>query len=141
MTFKHALVLAVALACCFGCSSKPAAVAELAAAPASLLELGDLLRSAAGANGRPPTGPSDLDAKQHLFPQAYKAVKNGDVVVLWGAPPKGEGAIEKGEGNDIIAYEKNVPTEGGWVLLSAGSVKKMSAADFNAAPKAGKPSR
>ena len=42
-------------------------------------------------------------------------------------------------GNEaVVAYEKNAPTQGGYVLLSAGTVKKVSAAEFASAPKAGK---
>jgi hypothetical protein len=37
-----------------------------------------------------------------------------------------------------LAYEKATPTDGGYVLLSAGTVKKMTAAEFDTAPKAGK---
>jgi hypothetical protein len=71
-----------------------------------------------------------------MFPKAYESVKSGEVIVLWGTSPKGEGDV----GNDevVLAYEKKVPTEGGYVLMSAGTVKKMTAAELNSAPKAGK---
>ena len=39
---------------------------------------------------------------------------------------------------EIVAHEKNAPAEGGYVLLQDGSVKTMTAAEFAAAPKAGK---
>jgi hypothetical protein len=38
----------------------------------------------------------------------------------------------------VVAYQKGVPTDGGFVLLSAGTVKKMTADEFSTAPKAGK---
>jgi hypothetical protein len=60
-------------------------------------------------------------------------VKSGEVVVLWGAALKGEGAV--GQDEAVVAYEKGVPTDGGYVLLSAGTVQKMNAAEFAAAPK------
>ena len=44
----------------------------------------------------------------------------------------------RAKGEAVVAYEKQVPTDGGYVLLSAGSVKKMTAEEFAAAPKAGK---
>jgi hypothetical protein len=109
------------------------------AAPPVLNELHELLIAAGRAKGRPPAQLSDLDSKKTLYPRAYEAVKNGDIVVLWGAPPKGEGSIEQGGTQEIVAYEKNVPTQGGWALFSAGAVKIMTSAEFNSAPKAGKP--
>ena len=45
---------------------------------------------------------------------------------------------ETGKNEAVVAYEKDAPTNGGYVLLSAGSVKKMTASEFAAAPKAGK---
>jgi hypothetical protein len=71
-----------------------------------------------------------------MFPRAYEAVKSGEVVILWGASLKGEGDVGRDE--VVVAYVKSVPTDGGHVLLSAGTVKKMTAAEFAAAPKAGK---
>jgi len=50
-----------------------------------------------------------------------------------GTPPKGEGDV--GNNEVVLAYEKKVPTEGGYVLMSAGTVMKMSAAEFTSAPK------
>jgi hypothetical protein len=135
--------VAVAVTCftLVGCSSKSGGdIGDVKGAPVSLTELADLLH-AGGTNGRPPTQLSDLDRRKSMFPRGYEAVKNGDVVVLWGTPPKGEGEIEKGGSEDVVAYEKVVPTEGGYVLYSGGTIKKMTAAEFAAAPKSGKPSR
>jgi hypothetical protein len=50
-------------------------------------------------------------------------------VVLYGTPVGG---------SNVLAYQKGVPTQGGFVLLSDGTIRPMSAADFQAAPKAGK---
>jgi hypothetical protein len=127
----------VAVSIVAGCSSHRAEVGDAAGAPVSLVELNDLLHIGAG-NGRPATKLSDLDREKGKFPRGYEAAKNGDVVVLWAAKPKGEGEIEKGADQDIVAYEKNVPTEGGYVLFSGGTIKKMTPSEFNAAPKAGK---
>lgn len=98
--------------------------------------MNDLLHAAADRAGRPPTKVADLNRYQNMYAHGYEAVKSGKVVVVWSQPLKGEGDIAKG-GETIAAYEKDVPTEGGYVLMSAGSVKKMSASEFNAAlPKA-----
>ncbi|HEV8061879.1 MAG TPA: hypothetical protein VGP68_18515 [Gemmataceae bacterium] len=99
-------------------------------------ELGELFHAAASKVGHAPTKLADLGTARGMFPKAYESVKSGEVIVLWGTSPKGEGDV----GNDevVLAYEKKVPTEGGYVLMSAGTVKKMTAAELNSAPKAGK---
>jgi hypothetical protein len=101
-----------------------------------LQEVNDLLRASEGVNNRPPSRLADLEKHQNMFPRGFAAVKSGDVVVLWGAKTRGEG--DSGKDEAVVAYEKTVPTDGGYVLLSAGTVKKMTPADFTSAPKAGK---
>jgi hypothetical protein len=126
--------LAAGLALLSGCSrSRPPAEAQ---PTVTMLQDVDALLRASGGVNRVPNGLGDLGRRQSMFPRGYEAVKSGDVIVLWGSPLKGEGDAGKAEA--IIAYEKNVPDSGGYVLLSAGTVKKMSADEFRAAPKAGK---
>ena len=38
-------------------------------------------------------------------------------------------------GGEVLAYENDAPNTGGYVLLTSGEVKKMSASEFKAAPK------
>ena len=126
--------LAVGLALLAGCSkSRQSGGGEPAA---SVLQDVDSLIRAAGPGNRVPAGLADLGRRQAMFPKGYEAVKSGDVVVLWGTPLKGEG--DAGKEETVVAYEKSVPNSGGYVLLSAGTVKKMSADEFRSAPKAGK---
>jgi hypothetical protein len=132
-TLLRCLATATALGVLAGCSSRPQGAA-VAPEVTLLQDVNDLLR-AAGTSGRLPAKVADLDRYKTMFPRGYEAVKTGNVVVFWGAPFQGEGDVGKNE--VVVAYEKNVPAEGGHVLLSAGSVKKMTAAEFNAAPKAG----
>jgi len=112
-----------------GCSSRPPA--EVAPALTTLQDVDGLLRAAAGTTNRVPPRLADLDKHQETFPRGYAAVKSGDIVVLWGSPLKGEG--EGSSSDPVVAYEKDVPTAGGYVLLAGTTVKKMSASDFNAA--------
>jgi hypothetical protein len=129
------MALALGFGLLAGCSShqpKGATEAEFG----ELQEVNDLLHAAAGEANRVPKGLADLSRQRSMYPRGYEAVKSGNVVVLWGAPLKGEGDAGKDEA--IIAYYKGVPTDGGFVLLSAGTVKKMTAAEFSSAPKAGK---
>src|SRR5579871_5111901 len=122
-----AIVLCLGL---FGGCTSTRRQKEVAPERMDLTELNELLHTASSA-GRGPTKLADLEKHSKMFPKAYNAVKNGDIIVVWNTPVKGEGDVGKGE--TVIAYEKNVPTEGGYVLLSAGTVKQMSAADFAAA--------
>jgi uncharacterized coiled-coil protein SlyX len=132
---RYALIVA-GLGLLAGCSSRTGG-GESAGQAVVLQEVNDLLHAAAGTTNRLPARLADVPGRlQQLYPRAYEAVKSGAVVVLWGAPLKGEEDVGKDEA--VVAYDKTVPTEGGYVLLSAGSLKKMSAAEFNAAPKAGK---
>lgn len=133
-TLLRCLATAAALGLLAGCSGRPSGAA-VAPEVTLLQDVNDLLR-AAGTSGRLPAKQADLDRHKNMFPRGYETVKAGSVVVYWGAPFQGEGDVGKNEA--VVAYEKNVPTEGGHVLLSAGSVKKMTAAEFTAAPKAGK---
>ena len=128
------LAVAGGLALVAGCSSGTGGGGgTAAAAPPAFQELSDLLH-AAGAE-HPPASLADLNRYKGKFLRGYEAVKSGEIVVLWGTPVKGEGEVGKDE--QVIAYEKDVPTNGGYVLMSAGTIKKMSASEFNAAPKAG----
>ncbi len=135
MTFVRCLAVAFGLGLLAGCSSQNTGV--VADAEVTVLqEVNDLLHASAGTSNRVPANVAALHRHENLYPRAAAALKSGDVVVLWGAQLKGEGQV--GQGEAVVAYEKKVPTEGGYVLLSAGTVKKMTAAEFNAAPKAGK---
>ncbi|HZY90375.1 MAG TPA: hypothetical protein VFE78_36475 [Gemmataceae bacterium] len=130
---RYALIVA-GLGLLAGCSSRPAG--EAPGQALVLQDVNDLLHATAGTTGRVPARLADMTPRvQSLYPRGYEAVKSGAVVVLWGAPLKGEG--EAGKDEAVVAYEKAVPADGGYVLLSAGTVKKMSAAEFTAAPKAG----
>src|SRR5262245_3169881 len=118
------------LALVTGCSSSGPGKGEQAPQEGILQEVADLLRAGTQPNGRGPTKLSDLDRVQSAYSRAYQAVKSGSVVVLWGAGIKGEG--EGATGGDVVAHEKDVPTNGGFVLLTSGQVKKMTAAEFEA---------
>jgi hypothetical protein len=66
------------------------------------------------------------------MPTALERIKQGDFLVVWGVGR----STAPGAGNQILVYEKKAPTEGGAVLLRDGTVKQMTATEFNAAPKA-----
>jgi hypothetical protein len=60
-------------------------------------------------------------------------LKSGELVVQRGAPisPQGEAT------SAVLAYPRTAPEQGGLVLLQDGwTIKKMTADEFKAAPKA-----
>jgi hypothetical protein len=127
--FVAATIAAIGLS---GCGGAPKG-GEMGQAPAELREVNDLLRQVGAASGKAPGKMSDLDKAKDNFVMGHAAVKSGKVVVIWNTRFAGEGDVGK---NEIpVAYEKDVPTAGGFVLLSAGSIKKMSADEFKAAKK------
>ena len=77
---------------------------------------------------KPPQQLSELANKDHekLHPNAVRALKNGEVIVVWGTPVGG---------TEILAYEKDAPQNGGMVVLANGIVKNMSAAAVQAVVK------
>ena len=78
---------------------------------------------------RPPGQQQDLKPYARGFPAASTALQKGEIVVRWGA--------NHGKGTGVLAYEKDTPTSGGWVLLQDYKIVQMTAAEFAAAPKAG----
>ena len=123
----RAFLLACILLLPVGCSSKQ----EAAPQQVNLLrEVDGMLRMA---NGRKISKGPEFTNLETNFPLGAAAVKSGDIVVLWGVKM----ASEDGSGatGEVVAYEKVVPTAGGYVLLQNGQVKKMTTAEFEAAPK------
>jgi hypothetical protein len=85
--------------------------------------------------GRPPAGAADLQKYVSEFPEVTQALQNGDIVVYWNVRVPGD-LIQQGSSNTVLAYEKDVPSKGGMVALGDGSVREMTAAEFQTAPKA-----
>lgn len=131
------IVLALAFSVVVGCSG-PGGQSSITADASILYEVADLMRAATQPNGKGPAKLANFNSMQSKLPRGYQAVKSGDVVVVWGVAVMGEGEGENASGGDVAAYEKDVPTAGGNVLLTSGEIKQMTAAEFAAAPKAGK---
>ena len=96
-----------------------------------LEEVKQMLETVAADRQKPPSRMADLEAVEPMLPRTAIDIRKGDLVYLWGA------SLTQG-GTAVVAYEKKAPTEGGWVLLQDGTVKQMSASEFQAAPKASK---
>ena len=79
-----------------------------------------------------PRKPEDFSDYVDSMPTACERIKQGDYVVAWGVGR----STAPGAADQILVYEKKAPTDGGAVLLRDGTVKQMTAAEFNAAAKA-----
>jgi hypothetical protein len=84
---------------------------------------------------RGPAKAEDLAKYYENDAQVTALLKNGDVVVYWGATLQ---KMTQGSSNTVLGYEKATPTSGGLVLMGDGSTRTMSAEEFAKAPKAGK---
>ncbi len=102
-----------------------------------LREVGELLSLHAGQFQRGPTKASDLARYEQGYPLGYQAVASGDIIVVWGAIMPGEG--EQTGSDVIVAYERETPTNGGFVLLQNRHICRLTAAEFASARKFGKP--
>jgi len=130
------LTLGSALGFLHGCGSQPVATppeerADVARREA-LMELNDLLQlRETDTGGKPATRAADLAKYDKLYAVAWPKVKDGHIIVLFGAPLDKEGS------DKVLAYEKAVPESGGYVMMQDGTtIKKMTAEEFKAAPKA-----
>jgi hypothetical protein len=83
--------------------------------------------------GKPPANLEDLATYFDKGGTVLQAMKEGKYVFLYGV---GLQAMPMGSANTVLAYEKDVPTRGGQVVMADGSVKDMTAKEFEAAPKA-----
>src|SRR5262249_37650621 len=129
---RIAILAVIVMIGAFGCSSSvpPVEQQELVIS-SGLAEVAGLLRDYSAETGRAPSRLADLAKNEPLYPRGFLAIKIGEVIVLWGAkmPLEGNG------GTEIIAYEKKVQNEGGGVLQTNGQIKRMTAAEFQSAPR------
>jgi hypothetical protein len=132
-----------------GCSGPASTKEQLAVADEeSLKQIGLLLGACARANRRTPASAEEfekdlraMDFKARGFPDmteeveaTLRAVRSGRYVILWGANlSKCEG--ENG-GNVVVAYQKDVPQQGGPVLLCNGFTQTVTPEKFKKLPQA-----
>lgn len=121
-----------------GCGSGPAPEA-MVIENQSLADVGEAYRVTTIANGRPPRKIDELLTAEGVGGNGLGLVRTGEILVRLDAtlPSTGE---EPGDGSspEVLAYYKSVPESGGYVLMLDRSIKKMTAAEFASAPKAGK---
>ena len=123
-----------------GCgSSKPPGVPDLPNSTLALNEVGEMYRVYEVQNKKAPTKSQDFRNLNSVFPLGFSHLNRGDVVAQWGVTlsdlSEGGGGGESGD--EVLAYEKLVPEQGGQVLMKNRTVKTMTPEEFKAAPKAG----
>lgn len=112
-----------------GCGGPTAGTVADEPVRGELSEVYELFRLHQTEKGRPPRRLADLDRYAPGMDLGYSALQAGRVTPVWGA-----GADEAS--TEVLACEKKVPADGGWVLLRNGTVKQMTAEEYKAAPKA-----
>lgn len=134
-TTRSIATLAIVVALAAGCS-KPEEPYTGPTPRELLVELSDVYSSAQLMLQHPPAKLADLAAgKRAGAGRAIPAAERGDLVVDWGKPFRSP-ADKNPRPPGILAYDKNAPKHGGWVLLQDGTVTEMSPSAFAAAPKA-----
>jgi hypothetical protein len=112
-----------------GCSSS-SAVPETRS-QLSIGQIGQLFHFLQKGQKPPPTGPDDIIPLQRQLPAAVDSIISKDVLVFWGV-----GLSDSAEAaSTVLAYQKDVPEQGGEVLMQNGTAKKMTADEFKAATK------
>lgn len=134
----HRLMLAVGLATlaagCGGPANVPPSQDHME--QTSLNDVGELYRVYSVEKKKPPTRLADFAPFEMMNPTGYLALKDGSVVAQLGAAmPDLEEGPSKGTSPEVLAYQKQVPEQGGYVLMLDRTVKKMTAEEFKAAPK------
>jgi hypothetical protein len=125
-------VLVFLLAALTGCGTPTAKPGYTPPVEDKLREVWAMYKAHVDARKRPPARLADLDPYEPANLNGYADLRDGGLVILWGGAVPSAGA-----GARVLAYEKDAPQQGGYVLFQDGTVKHLSAAEFQAAPKAG----
>jgi hypothetical protein len=110
------------------CSKKDSATPEQNFRTSELEQIGEIYHSYLTEKKRPPTKLADVTAYGTAFSEGMKAIKEGRCHVNWGLDVSSPDAAAK-----VLAYEKDVPQQGGLVLMGNRTVKQMTAQEFQAA--------
>jgi hypothetical protein len=119
-----------------GCGGSNQATTPDQADQIRLTQVGELCRQYQFMKKKPPQKLADLGLVQSMGANGYEALRSGDIVLLYSATlpdlKEDPGHVESSE---ILAYQKQVPESGGYVLLLNRTIKKMTAEEFKSAPR------
>lgn len=129
-----ALACACFLASCvvpaMGCKSTPDKV-EASAADPGLRDLLSFLTWAKAENQRTDQATASA-VLGNAFMFADHSINSGQIEYIWGTKL----ADGPEAASTVIAFQKTAETDAGWVLFQDGSMRRLTAAEFAAAPKA-----
>ncbi len=128
------LILSIVSGCGGNQAPSPQAIQE-----GPIRDVGTIYRMYSADRQKPPEKPDDFKIYEQAYPHGYKAVKDGAVVVNWGAKLTDlseEGGQESSD--EVLAYEKEVPENGGNVLMKNRTIRTMTPDEFKATKQAGK---
>jgi hypothetical protein len=80
-------------------------------------------------------GPKTIEELEKAFKpdaSAIQRIKNGEIVVRWGL--RIPGSFPEGTSNTVLLYEKDVPTQGGAVVMGDAGFRMMTAEEFKNSP-------
>jgi hypothetical protein len=106
-----------------------------------LKNLGKMYRIVSESLKRPPKTIHELRKAEAQVPGGFNSIGETNVGIYFGAPmadASGTQGAENSETETVLAYDRMVPLQGGYVLMLDGSVRKISAREFKTAKKAGK---
>jgi len=135
-----ALIVAAGLGAVAGCDGGPTvnnSVTSLESENGPLAQVGAMYRDHWALKKKAPAAAKDFASFADFMPEGVQAINRGDFVVIWGVKlddlsPEGAGD----SADEVLAYEKSVPDSGGFVLMKNRRIRKMTAEEFKAAPKA-----
>lgn len=128
------LLLSAAVAGCGGSSNAPPTqdrVAEM-----NLEQVAEMLREYQMNHNGPPKTLKQLRLNPGSSPGGFELVESGDIIITLGVKlPDTQEQPGSSPNAEILAYGKDVPTQGGPVLLVNRTIRTMTPEEFNAAPK------
>jgi hypothetical protein len=122
-----ALLLA-ALTLALGCSKGGPAPEDSDPRQLRLKQIFQMSKMSKKGNQPPAKTLEDFRQAEQIFPRGFRALKTGECVFDWAAYANPSAASTA-----VLAYEKDVPGKGGYVVLLNGTVKNMTADEFKAA--------
>ena len=134
MQFSNAIAracVAAVLAAIFPMGCGPSTAGPESVAQLSIGQVGQIFHRLSEGAKATAQGLNDLQSLQRMYPAAVESIKSKDVLIYWGV-----GLSDGPEAaSTVLAYHKDVPENGGEVLMQDGTAKKMTAEEFKAAPK------
>jgi hypothetical protein len=83
--------------------------------------------------GKAPTRATDLQPYLTEFPHAIQGLNDGSIVFLYGVRLT---EMTEGASQTVLAYEKDVPANGGLVVMADGTPRQVTPQEFQKLPQA-----